>query len=248
MDREKKIEIAEKALQRLEKRYEDNFLVGGVYGSVARGEDDEESDIDIIVITDGEIEVNIDGFLIEDCPVNFTFRSFGETKRILSEPDFSWPWAVSQVVDFKVLRGDKKVKEKLQEELSRVTQRDLNKAVVAQLPEIYAIFYKARRNYRENYSENLVMITLDCLNGIAGSIALLNQEYFKKNFFFRIRETVDYKKTPENYWELVEKTINFKNPEEMFKGLEELFENFVELVENEGIEIPNYSSLDEINI
>ncbi len=248
MDNEKKIEIAEKVLQRLEEKYEDNFLVEGVYGSVARGEDDEESDIDIIVITDDEISENIDGFLIDDHPVNFTFKSFDEAKRILSEPDFSWPWAVSQVIDFKVLRGDRKVKEELQEELSNVTQRDLNEAVAEQLPEIYSIFYKARRNYREDDYENLVMITLDCLNGIAGSIALLNQEYFKKNFFFRIRETLEYEKTPKNYRELVEKTTNFKNTEEMFKGLEELFGNFVEMVEDEGIEIPNHSSLDEINI
>ncbi len=34
----------------------------------------------------------------------------------------------------------------------------------------------------------------------------------------------------------------------MFKGLEELFINFVELVEDERIEIPNHSSLNEIDI
>ncbi len=63
---------------------------------------------------------------------------------------------------------------------------------------------------RKNYYENLVMVTLDYLNGIAGSIALLNQEYFRKNFFFRIRETLKYEKTPKNYRESVEKTTNFK--------------------------------------
>ncbi|MEF8835945.1 MAG: nucleotidyltransferase domain-containing protein [Candidatus Thermoplasmatota archaeon] len=248
MNHEKKVQIAEKVIRRIEEKYEDSYLVGGVYGSVARGEDDEESDIDIIVIMDFGIKESIDGFLIDDCPVNFTVRSIDEAKRVISNPDFSWPWAVSQLVDFKVIRGDSKVKEELQDEISKVNQRGLNEAVAEQLPEIYAVFYKARRNYREDDYENFVTVTLDCLNGIAGSIALLNQRYFKKNFFFRIRETLGYEKTPKNYSEFLKKTTDFKNPDDMFKGLEELFNNFIEFIEDEGIEIPNYSNLADIGI
>lgn len=246
MDYEKRIEVAKKVLGRLKDRYQGNFLVGGIYGSVARGDDDEYSDIDIIVITESEVEEDEGGFLFQDRSVNYVIKSFDEAERALSEVDFSWPWVVSQLIDFEVLLGDKEVKEKLGAKIEEVSEEKCREAVRKQLPEIHAAFLKAKRTYKNEDYQNLVVIVHDCLNAIAGSLALLNQEYFKRNYFHRARETLDYEKTPEDYQKLFEKTTNFKDSEEMFRGLEKLFGNLLQLLEEEGIEIPEMSSDDPV--
>ncbi len=238
MKHEKRTQLAEKVLRRLKEQYKDDFLVGGVYGSVVRGEDDDYSDIDIIVITESEVEEDEGGFLFQERPVNYVVKSFDEAERALSEVDFGWPWAVSQLVDFEVLIGDREVKDKLHAKIEDVSEDRCREAIRKQLPEIHAAFLKAKRNYEKEDHQNLVVVVHDCLNAIAGSLALLNQEYFEKNYFHRARETLDYEKTPDDYQELFEKTANFKGSEEMFKGLEKLFENFLKLLEEEGIETP----------
>ncbi|MEF8874524.1 MAG: nucleotidyltransferase domain-containing protein [Candidatus Thermoplasmatota archaeon] len=238
MNHEKRIELAEKVLGRLKEKYQENFLVGGVYGSVARCDDDEYSDIDIIVITEKEVDEDEGGFLFQDRPVNHVVKSFDEAERTLSEVNFSWPWAVSQQVDFEVLMGEREVKKELRAKIEDISEERCKETIRKQLPEIHAAFLKAKRNHKKEDHQNLVVVVHDCLNAIAGSLALLNQEYFKRNYFHRARETLDYEKTPDDYQELFEKTTNFKEPEEMFKGLEELFANFLKLLEKEGIETP----------
>ncbi len=244
MNHEKRIEVAKKVLGRLKEKYQDDFLVGGVYGSVARGDDDEYSDIDIIVITEKEVDEDEGGFLFQDRPVNYVVKSFDEAERALSEVDFSWPWAVSQLIDFEVLLGDEEVKKELRAKIEDISEEKCREPIRKQLPEIHAAFLKAKRSYQNEDHQNLVVVVHDCLNAIAGSLALLNQEYFKRNYFHRARETLGYEKTPEDYQRLFEKTTNFKEPEEMFKGLEKLFANFLNLLKEEGIETPQKNADD----
>lgn len=88
----------------------------------------------------------------------------------------------------------------------------------------------------------------ELLNGILGSIALLNKEYFIKNDFYRFRESFHFTKTPKNYEQLIKKYYTTKEPEKIITSIHELFNNFKTLLHKNEVHTDTYSTRENIKV
>lgn len=68
MKHEERVTLAKTILHKIERKYGNHVLVGGVYGSVARGDDTELSDIDMILITKNDVDAINHEFLFKEIP------------------------------------------------------------------------------------------------------------------------------------------------------------------------------------
>lgn len=248
MNHEQKVNLAEKILGRIEEKYGDMVHVGGIYGSVARGDDTELSDIDMIIIRKNDTEEIHNEFFFNGIPVSYRSLELREAEEKVVNPTFEWPWSVNSIINFQVFIGDKEIQEDLRKKANGVPGEKLRRAAAEQLPNVYEYYNKVKKYYKKGDKNNLFFAVWDILNGILGCVALINKEYFIKNDFYRFQESFSYDKTPENYEELIKKCYSSKDSEKIFRSMVELFENFEMFMSNNGVEIDRYTDLNNLNI
>ncbi len=248
MEHTERVEIAKKILGRIKKKYGSKIVAGGIYGSVARNEDTEMSDIDLILITENDAGNIENGFLYKDIPVSYWSMEVEEAKQTVRNPDFGWPWKVNSLVNFDVVIGDSSFPEGLSEEIEEIPMEKFRKAVRDHLTNIYEYYYKIQKYHRKGEFNNLLFAVWDCLNGLLGSVALLNRKYFIRNDFYRFKESFGFEETPEDYEKLVGRCYSSKDPEEITKAFNELFQNFEKFLKDHGVSIQNYSDLDDVEL
>ncbi len=248
MKHEERVELAKEILGKIEDKYKGRIVAGGIYGSVSRNEDTELSDLDLILITEDEVKEIKKEFLYKGMPVTYWSMELQEARDEIRNPDFGWPWKVNSLLNFDVIVGDSSVPEKLSEEVEDISAEDFKDAIREHLTNIYEYYFKVQKYYKKDEVNNLLFAVWDSLNGILGCVALINQQYFIRNDFYRFEESFEFDETPENYEDLVKKCYSSKDPDQITKAFEELFENFEIFLEKNGVEIDNYSDVDEIDI
>lgn len=242
------MKIAEDILDRLKEKYQEQILVGGIYGSTAGNEDIELSYLDIILITKNGSDDIEKEFIFKDIPISYRSVEIQEAEDIIKEPDFSWAWTVNSLVNFEFKVGDEDVKNKPADIIEDVPLEKFKVAIEEQLPNIYAYNDKVQKYYKNKEINNLLFAMWDLLNGLLGCIALLNKEYFVRNDFYRFEESFRYSKIRKEYEILVKKCYSSKDSEEIINSIQELFDNFEDLLDVEDVAVQKFSQIVDIDI
>ena len=242
-----RLQLAKHICKKLKEKYGSKILVAGVYGSLSRNQDKEDSDLDLILITKNNVDRIEDKFMYKGIPVAYWSIKLKDAKNKIQYPCFDdWPWALNSILDFKPLVGDKTIPKKLKELCKKVPYKKHKKAIANYLPAIYEWNTKIQKSYKKKDVGEIRFAIWDTMNGILGCIALLNKKYFIGNGYGRFRESFKYKIKPKNYKKLVEIAWKSKDSKKAVKAFNELFRNFEELMEKEDIRPKKYEKLKDL--
>lgn len=105
------LQMAEKIAEYVVEELGDHVKLILVYGSLARGEATEFSDLDMVVITDSISYSR--SFVLKERPVDIWSMTLDECEKLITTPSISWGVAITLFFQNKVLYGDQSILNRL---------------------------------------------------------------------------------------------------------------------------------------
>jgi predicted nucleotidyltransferase len=224
-----RLKIANETAKEIIRRYgKNNILSIGIYGSVARNEDDEFSDLEMIAIIKRKeffkhyffkgIIVSIDGL---------TFKNAIKTVR---KVDCEWSLKSSKLLYQKIIYGNKSIINKFDREIKSVKDSDLRKAAEEQISWMFDSLSKIKNaNKTKNLGKMLVPVAFYTIQ-VNLFIGILNKYIYKRQYFDSIEEAKNLKKLPKNYYKLMMILYTSTDLDKVTKAATQLFNNCSELL------------------
>jgi predicted nucleotidyltransferase len=229
MEHTERLNLAKDVGKRIIQKYgKDNVLSVGIYGSVARNEDNEFSDLEMIVITKKKDFMK--HYIYKDTTVTIIGTSFKNAIKMIRKIDEQWSLRPGYLIHQKIIFGDKKIINKFKKEVESVKENDLKKAAENQISWMYENLNKIKTANKVK-SRGKMLFTLTFYTIQANLfVGLLNKYVYIRQGFDALKEAKKLKKLPQNYYKLMMILYENTDLEEITKAASELFNNCQELL------------------
>lgn len=238
------MEIANSIAKIIARRCGDEVVFVAVYGSVARGEDAEYSDIDMYVVTKNLTSQRY--FAYKGIPVTIHFNTKKEVVKAVGKVTSTWPAEAHQFLSPRTVHGSETFLNELRRIVKRIPKEDFHKAASTALIEIFENVGKTRNACRQKNLGRCIEAVWNVVWHADMFVALVNRAYYEKPGFRGLEEATKFKKLPLNYGELMKTLWMSRDFNELNNASTQLWENCLELAKREGIRFENYASLGEI--
>jgi predicted nucleotidyltransferase len=224
-------------------------IIGGVYGSTARGTDMEWSDLEMwFVVADG-CGAQGQHFIFQKIAVGYRVYRESELIEILTNSDGRWPFHVGALEALDVLCGDPaRVREWINQ--ATATSKELfHDHLATHLPELVVESYgrihssAARGDWATaRYARTEVLFEMQT------ALCLLNKRWVTRDYDAGLLQVAAFPKIPAGYGDLVPALLAAKDFDTLLPLVDQLVEGFWQLVKVEGIAVRNFQSVEEIPI
>ena len=248
MKHKERIEIAKKISDKLVKEYNNKVSMVGIFGSTARNEDVETSDLELICSIKGDFKSKDVAFIHSGIFIHVWIAS---EKKIIEEAttvNFNWPMEAGNYKAFKVIYDDKNFAKKISEKIKGIHEKEFIEAIEYNLPIIYeelnAIKSAIKRKGLNN--RNLNALAKGLVFHTVLHLSLLNKTpLFGSNYRVFI-EAFNLKKLPPNYEKDARKILEFKTKKELVKLSEKFVYDFVNFLRKNGIKFKEIEDIDGV--
>ena len=247
MKHDERMELAQFLTKRLIEAYGKDILFIGVYGSVARNEDKEFSDLELIVITKKRIPARL--FVYKDIVVLIQSVTYEDVAKSLSNPDDPWwfGWAGS-ILYAKKLYGSDELLEKFREIVRSISSEDYRRAAANRLIWMLEFLNQIKNAYLERDIYSAITSSLYLRNAAGEFVALLNRRHYRSHVFRSLKEARNFKKLPKRFIQLMITLGTSNNLEILYKSAIELWKNCLQIAKANNISLQAYSSYNEIKL
>jgi len=253
MDHEERIALAQTVCDRFVGQYKDRVIIGGVFGSAAKGSDTEWSDLEMLFIVKDECKARSQQFLYRGIAVNYSVVKNSKLEKILKHPclegDTGWPFYMGVLSVLEVLYGDRSRVRAWLKMGEGVPYAKFKKALEKELPGLVNESYgrilscKARNNMDDWYCA-----VLEVLFEMRDALCLLNKSWVTHDYYQGLIDTFKFSKLPQRYKELVPLLWHVQDIDTAIVLVMELTENFQQLLKEQGIKCTEFEKDFEVPV
>ena len=224
-------------------------ILGGVYGSTARGEDTPFSDLEMWFVVEDGCPAQGQELLVQGIAVGYQVFREGELIEILTHPDARWPFHAGVLDQLQVLHGNPtRVRDWLR--LATTTPLERFHAYLAahlsgQVVESYGRIQSCA--LRSDWATARYSVT-EVLFEMQTALCLLNKRWVTRDYDEGLRQVAMFPKVPEGYREIFPALLVAREFGEMISLADRLVDGFWQLMVAEGIVVRNFQSVEEILI
>lgn len=240
-------QLAQYLCDRMVSRYSEEILIGGLYGSTARGTDTPWSDLEMwFMVVDG-CQAEAQHLLYQDIAVGYRVYQRSKLEEILASPSTRWPFHMGVLSELKVLYGEPRLvqdwielgKSIPAERFIRELERILPDMVVESHGRIHSSILRGDKHtlFPHVFEVLFEMLTVLCL---------LNQRWVTHDYFQGLQDSFGFSRLPESYREIIPTLYDSNDPEQTVELADRLVANYWSLLAREGLQINNYRKLEEI--
>lgn len=244
---EERFQLAKDLCARLVAAYPEQILLGGVYGSTARGTDTPWSDLEMLFVVTDDCPALSQNVIYQTMALGYVVFRESELKRQLTTPSRGWPLLMGILDSLVVLHGDPgQIQTWLAmgqgvplEEFHRVLEELLPGLVVESYGRILSCQYRAI-----HYDVGLAIAEM--LFEMRDALCLLNKAWVKHDYYRGLVDSFEFPKVPDKYPYLVPALYVVRRFDEIVPLASRLIVNFWKLMETENIQFEHYVAVDEI--
>jgi kanamycin nucleotidyltransferase len=242
-------QLAQALCDRLVSRYGDQVLVGGLYGSTARGTDTPWSDLEMLfVVADGSA-VQGRHFLYQGTAAGYRVYRLGELEQLVSHPGPKWPFHMGMLDTLQVIHGDPARVQRWLTRGSSLPRERFLAALETHLPGLVVEAHgRLHSSLRRGELEALRPSVLEMLFEMKTALCLLNGSWTTHDYYRGLEDTFAFPRLPEGYEELVPELYHTLNPPTILSLADRLTAAFWRLVDSEGIRVRNHTTVAEIPV
>ncbi|RLA92208.1 MAG: hypothetical protein DRG69_09170 [Deltaproteobacteria bacterium] len=236
-------EVARKLSEIISRKYGDNIYLVALYGSVARGEEGEYSDIDLYVVTQNISKRRY--FAYRNIPITIEYYRKDDIQRILYEVSSTWPSEVYHFLHPKVLYERGEVVREFREIVKQIPDEKFKEAASIALIEIYENICKTLNAIQRGNLGRCIEAIWNIAWHSDNFIGLVNKTYFEKPGFRALDEIERLNKKPRRYAYLMKILWTSRDFNTIKRVINELWNSILEFSRKEEIIFRNYAKLDE---
>lgn len=178
MANSEKLEMAKAISKMILQKYGDEILLVGVYGSVARREDRDYSDIDMYVVTKNLTSQKY--FAYKGVPFTIHFKTEKQVVETIKNVTSTWPAEVHQFLSPKILYDSRKLPDEWKRIVKSIPKEDFRKAASTALIELYENVEKVRNACGQRNLSRCIEAVWNVVWHTDMFVALANGTYYKK--------------------------------------------------------------------
>jgi hypothetical protein len=247
------MQLAEALGERFVDKYGPDVIVGGIYGSTARGLDIETSDLEILFIVRDGCKAEGRPLVYRGMPVFYSVLKRGDFERSLANPSldgvFTWPFWMGVLSVLEVKYGEQSQVDAWLEIGKAVPDEKFRKALEKELPGLILESYGRIMSCRErNNEDDLYCAVLEVLFEMKDALCLLNRSWVTHDYFQGLADSFEFPKLPQHYKELATGLWRARGFEEVIPRARELVESFWRLMADEGIGLQDFKEVSDIPV
>jgi hypothetical protein len=247
------MELAQALCDRLVNRYGPDVMMGGIYGSTARGLDIESSDLEMLFVTRDGCKAKGQQLVYRGMPVFYSVVERGDLEKSLTNPSldgvFNWPFWMGVLSMVKVIYGEQSLAEAWLQMGGEVPDERFKEALERELPglilESYGRIFSCKE--RDN-QDDLHCAALEVLFEMRDALCLLNRSWVTHDYFQGLIDSFGFSGLPRRYKELVPELWRARGFDEVIPVAKELVGNFQQLMAEEGIVLKDYREIADIEV
>ncbi|NNJ09246.1 nucleotidyltransferase domain-containing protein [Chloroflexales bacterium ZM16-3] len=247
MDHPTRIQLARDLAARLAATYGERIVVGGVYGSAARGDDTEWSDLDLLCITRGAGGPAGRAFLFQGIAVGLHVLDHADLERLLTRPGPRWPFWMGVLDVLQPLVGDRAQPGRWVELGQTPSEAAFHAALEAELPGLVFESYGRIRSCAARRDERDAPITAcEVLSEMQTALCLLNRRWVTRDYYGGLEQTFSFPLLPDGYGRLAPQLWEAHELNEIVTAAGTLVAGYWRLITACGLNVPNYQRVDDI--
>ena len=250
MERKERLKIAKELSKRILEAHKENILAIGVYGSMARKEDQKYSDIDMIIITKKEGKEEGKFFLHSGMSIEYEFVTKKEAIENIKNVNRDWPdWPqeATMYTNPLPLYDPNKTFKKFKTIVGGLNPGEFNKAAERALLILYEETCKVKNAELIKDKVNLLTFAREAALVAQLFVALVNKKYYSSNRNI-LKESQKFSKLPKDYKKLVmvASGYNRETQSQVYKATLKLLDNCSDLAKKEGLKFAEYNDLKQL--
>jgi len=248
MDHERRIRLAEEITDIVNEKYGKEVLLGGVYGSAARGADTKFSDLEMLFIVEDDSNAKTVKFSYEHMPVEVNVIRRGEVENEIMEVSLDWPLRMGRLFNLKVMCGDPLLLDGFRGMLDEVPDREINEFIARQTPLCYEGLGRLKAVKLRGNTHEMPLFVMEVLMEFMLLVAAFNRRFINHDYLGGLPESFEFERLPPDYEENARRLMHDKtlSLDETISLAEGFVRNFVEYMAENGVRVREHTPLDEV--
>ena len=251
MNHEQRIQLANRITERFLEKYKNETLLGGIYGSTARGTDIEYSDLEMFFVVENGSKAKSFRFAYESIPIDVEVRNVADVKKDITQIELHWPLKMGKLFNLKIVHGDSAVLRRFKEILEKVPKARFDAFLAKETPLCYEGLWKLKAfKARKKTSEEMGLLVGGILIDFMLLVAIFNKESINHSYFDALIESFSFENLPKNYEKNSRKLMKWTSLrfDETVKLTDEFVHNFVDLLAENGIVVREHTPLKQVEM
>jgi len=251
LNHEQRVQLANRITEMLLERYKKEILLGGIYGSTAKGTDIECSDLEMFFVVENGSKAKSFRFAYESIPIDVEVQKVADVEKDITKIQLDWSLKMGKLFNLKVVYGDPIILRKFRIILEGVPKARFDKFLASETPLCYEGLWKLHTlRVRGNRFEEMGLLVGGILIDFMLLVAIFNREFINHAYFDGLIESFSFKNLPKNYEKNARKLMkwNSLSIDETVKLADEFVHNFVEFLAENGVVVREHTPLEELDV
>jgi hypothetical protein len=250
LNHRERVSLARKLSELLLKKYGDQIVLGGIYGSTAKGTDTEYSDLEMFFIVKNECKAMDFSFAYKGMPVSVCVRKLSDVEKDINEIDLDWPLKMGRLFNLKVTCGDASISKRFKRLLQKIPEEKFREFLAKETPLCYEGLGRLKAVKIRGNTHEIGLFVAEVLMEFMLLTAIFNREFINHDYLGGLPESFKFKHLPKDYEKIAKKLMEWKslNTDEIIQLAEKFVQNFVNFLAENGIKVKEHTPLEEVEM
>lgn len=231
-----RIELANKITKQIVRKYGNQILLVGIYGSTARNEDKPRSDLEMIVITRNK-SIPHQSFIYNDTAIYIWMETRKNATKAVKKLTVTWPVEVGKFLNPMVLYGSRNIVSEFNHVASTIPRESFLKIVRFTLRDSFEQLGRIENAVTYRNKGALTEASTWFGYSISLLVAVINRRYYLRHGFKSLSEAKKFKKLPKDYFPLMNVFWKSKDFRKVIESARKLWENCLDLARKDGVDL-----------
>jgi len=247
MESAERFQLAQDLCARLVAAYPGEVILGGLYGSTARGADTAWSDLEMLFVVQDGSKAAGKHLIYRDIAVGYQVFEQSKLEHLLGNPTAAWPFWMGVLSILKVLHGNPEQVNTWLRLGQSVSPEKFRHTLRHMLPELVLESYGRILSCRErNNTADIGCAVIEVLLEMNVALCLLNQRWVTHDYYQGIIDACSFSKLHQDFKRLAPALWTASDVEEIVRLAQTLVNNFWQLLADEGLQINNYQDVADL--
>jgi predicted nucleotidyltransferase len=250
LNHDERVELADKITQKFLDKYGDEVILGGIYGSTAKGTDVEDSDLEVLMIVKNESKADEVYFTYKGMPVSIIVQKIARVEKDIQKIEIDWPLKMGRLFTLVVTCGDEGVLRRFRELLEGIPDETFNEFLAKETPLCYEGLGKLKAVKERRNMEDAYLFVCEILGEFMLLTAIFNRCFINHAYLGGLKESYEFENLPKDYEQNAERLLlSFDFEIEETIDLADAFvSNFVSFLAENGIKVKEHTPLEEVEM